>query len=49
MLSHTESQQTLNDRQLVNDPDPYSEKQDPEFSSQIDDQKKRKLDNHIFY
>ena len=34
----------------MNDPDPYSEKQDNEFSSQMmDEQKKRKLDNHIFY
>ena len=49
VLSQTESQQTLNDRQLVDDQDPYSEKQDHDAESHTGEHNKRKLDKHVFY
>ena len=49
VLSQTESQQTLNDRQIPQDPDPYSENKEMDLSSITGENQKRKLDKDIFY
>ena len=48
-LSNTESQQTINDRQFVNDPDPYSEKQELDERSSMGDANQRVIDKNVFY